>query len=40
MRGTYVDVPLVFVRDVNVGDEVMVESGVAISKIENPKERN
>jgi hydrogenase maturation factor len=32
--GAYVRVPLMLLMDVRVGDEVLVEAGVAISKVE------
>ncbi len=35
VRGAFYRVPLTFISEVKVGDRVLVESGVAIGKIEN-----
>jgi hydrogenase maturation factor len=34
VRGAYVKVPLTFLMSAKVGDTIVIESGVAISKIE------
>lgn len=39
VKGAYVHAPIMFLPDVKVGDTVLIESGVAISKVEeHPKE--
>ncbi len=34
IRGAYVRVPLIFLMDAKVGDNIVIESGVAVSKTE------
>ena len=33
--GAHIRVPLMLLMDANVGDEILIESGVAISKVEH-----
>ncbi|MBI5463937.1 MAG: HypC/HybG/HupF family hydrogenase formation chaperone [Ignavibacteriales bacterium] len=40
VNGAIVHVPLLLIPDAKVGDEVLVESGVAIARVEQPKEQN
>lgn len=35
VRGAFIRVPLTLISGVKVGDSILVESGVAIAKIEN-----
>lgn len=37
VRGAYVRVPLLLLMDAKVGDRILIESGVAISKVEPPE---
>ena len=37
VKGTFTRVPLIFLPEVRVGDTVLIDSGVAISKVEREK---